>query len=80
MFIYLWLAYYPMPMAKAGGGFGGEVMFAESAPNMAMADGAGPPRKSELAPVTHVRKLFPETWLWKSLETSYVISKFSYFH
>ena len=52
---------------------GGPVMF-DAAPqmNMAMADTAGPPSKSELAPVTHVRKIFPETWLWKTLDTAYV--------
>ena len=52
---------------------GQAVDFAMAAPvPMMMADSAGPPQISELAPVTHVRKLFPETWLWKSLETSYV--------
>lgn len=53
----------PMPM----------MAFAGPAP-MAMMDSVkgAPPSKAELAPVTHVRKLFPETWLWKSLETSYV--------
>ena len=56
----------------------GNRMFAAVAaapgPNFMMESAAvEPPRKSELAPVTHVRKLFPETWLWKSINTSYVI-------
>ena len=53
----------PMPM----------MAFAGAAPVAMMNSVKGaPPSKAELAPVTHVRKLFPETWLWKSLETSYV--------
>ena len=52
------------------------MMFAAAAgpaPNMVMEKSLGPPpTKSELAPVTHVRKLFPETWLWRSLDVSYV--------
>lgn len=67
------LAYYPrpIPLMAMRGGDGNEMMF-NAAPqmNMMMADSARAPSKSELAPVTHVRKLFPETWLWKTLETS----------
>lgn len=64
-------AYYPRPMPMMEMADAGMVMF-DAAPrmNMALADHAKVPPKSELAPVTHVRKLFPETWLWKTLETS----------
>ena len=63
----------PMPMAMARRG-GGMVMFA-AAPNMVMEKSVRgpPPAKTELAPVKRVRKLFPETWLWKSVDTSYVV-------
>lgn len=40
----------------------------------AMAFNAGPaPAPSALAPVQRVRKLFPETWLWKTKTTEYVV-------
>ena len=66
-----------MPMMDFGArrfGVGG------AGPNVMMESAAvEPPRKSELAPVTHVRKLFPETWLWKSVNTSYVLQAFIFF-
>ena len=74
MLCFLWLAHSPRPIPMMEmRGVGGRVMF-DGAPqmNMAMANSASPPPKSELAPVTHVRKIFPETWLWKTLDTSYV--------
>ena len=65
---HLILAFRPMMVQMAMRG-GGRMMFSMSAKgsNIRL------PRKTELAPVTHVRKLFPETWLWKTLETSYVV-------
>ena len=33
---------------------------------------AVPTAKSDLAPVKRVRKLFPETWLWKDVDIPYV--------
>ena len=63
----------PVPMLRRVEGGPGPVMFdGAQQMNVAMIDTAGPPPKSELAPVTHVRKIFPETWLWKTLDTSYV--------
>ena len=71
-----YLAYpRPMPMAMARGG--GMMMFAAAAgPGPRVMEKGGrraPPAKSELAPVKRVRKLFPETWLWKTVDTSYVV-------
>ena len=47
------------------------VMYSMAEEDTAVANGGSVPTKSDLAPVTHVRKLFPETWLWKTLDTPY---------
>ena len=61
---YFRTAYHPRPMPM--------VMYSMAADGMAMSDQGRVPTKFNLAPVTHVRKLFPETWLWESLQTVYV--------
>jgi hypothetical protein len=57
-----------MPMMRArGGGFGGRVAFA--------AAGAAPgpaPEMMQFKKATRVRKLFPETWMWRSQYSPYV--------
>lgn len=58
---------------RRGDALDGGIMLMEAQSMVMMDDAPRPPPKSELASVTHVRKLFPETWLWKTIETSYVI-------
>ena len=60
-----------MPMMR-GGMVMDDVAFMAAPAPAAMAfreKGGATARKSELQPVQRVRKLFPETWLWKSATT-----------
>ncbi|XP_050399700.2 CD109 antigen isoform X3 [Patella vulgata] len=43
----------------------GVVMF-KGQPDIQMASGVGGAVEKELSPITHVRKFFPETWLWEN--------------
>ena len=51
---------------------GGPVMMA--APMAMTSQNSVVPEKMNLKPVTSVRKLFPETWLWRTKLASYVLN------
>lgn len=75
LWISIFLQHYKVPIwhqfrrggGGGGGGMGGPLMARRmNSPVKGMA-GNRPPSPSKLKPVKKVRKLFPETWLWKNI-------------